>query len=711
MSEEQNICQNCSHENKLGAKFCGHCGNTIKAVSSEKLDKFKAYLEDMLLDGEDPRENEGVLIAEAVEDMGIPLSVARRVLEEVCNKQTTTNVGIKISYDAQLAKSGVAQGNSILVLRVENLTPKSFGSVSISLTHPEEGNRIELPKIRSLTGQKTKNIETTLRFNLVGAQLITDGQVKVEALSGLTDVYSLASPIRMSTENSNASRHTHTSVNQTITTNGGGVVDGSGFTGGITVSQKSESWEVVRLMRSNFKDKVNASQNELTQEIVNTTPASILISSDETASIKENNIDDSSSKSDINLDTSSTNEELLDLGQDITEKIDELIKNGENQTAKLAAINEFLRLLSFYPKILTASKGGIYLSTDIDLALLTTIANTAKIKRADISAIAVNKASCNAAELESFNAEATVFSSQGLITLSAKNGTVELADKYGWSFLAESGWGVFKQNFGKNSYILSIGDEATDYCLPNLTFDLRKNNGKLDIDILYSRLHDLFEKTKKLSDIKSTPQAEAVIESHEHLNNIPAEEEDLEDDPIELAVRQFFAMFAFASQFCDESNDRPIHVFVEEENGGDVDIELAKNIQALFPKSKLIAICEEDLESAHDSQGRILNWTGDASVVTRDGIFHVNSDGEGNYDISSKQAFLSWSKFFEDLKADLIVRWNVPDIWLGTFDYNFIKGAYIDFSMHIDSFIYFEEFFHNDLRERFESLREIIENA
>lgn len=720
MSEEKNICQNCSHENKLGAKFCVHCGNTIIAVPEEKLNIFKSYLEDMLLDGDDPRENADALITEAVEEIGIPVALARKIFEEVCNNsQSQSNVGIRISYDSQLAKSGVAQGNTILKLRVENLTNKSFGSVSVALTHPEEGIRLDIGKIRTLGGQKTKELETTLRFNLVGAQLIAEGQVKVEALSGVTDVYVLASPIRMSTENSNASRHMHTSVNQTITTNGGGVVDGSGFQGGGLLGQsgaasKSESWEYVRLMRSNIKDKVQP-PGSIPNDIELSVQSPIL------SEVESVQVEDSAPTVDQNQTPSFVPapivavEETIDLGADKTDKIDDLANSGDMQAAKLAAINEFSRLLALYPKIQTVSKGRVYLSTDIDLHLLTTIASAAKIKRGDVCAIAVNKTTNDNDELESVEGDATVFSGQGLITLTTKNGNLELVDKYGWSFLTESAWGVFKQNFGKGSYILSIGDETTDYSLPNLTFDLRKNNGKVDVDALYVRLHSLFEKTKSLATYKE-PAVPEVIEEQvvledeaEELLDIP--DEETEYDELEIAVRQFFAMFAFVSQHCDEANDRPIHVYIDEEDGGDVDVTLASNIQALFPRSKLIAICEEDLDSTHDQQGRIRNWTGLASAITRDGIFHVNSDGNGQYDISSKQAFLSWGKFFEELKADLIVRWNVPDVWLGTPEHNYIKGAYIDFSSRIDSFIYFEEVFHNDLRERFEALREIIENA
>lgn len=712
MSDQPNICQHCSHENKPGAKFCGHCGNTIVAIPEEKLNVFRTYLENMLLDGDDPRENETSLLAEAVEDIGIPMPIARKIFEDVCNQShENSNVAVRISYDAKLAKRGVAQGNTVLKLRVENLTSKSFGSVTISLIHPEEGVRIDLGKVRTLGAQKTKEIEATLRFNLVGPQLISEGQVKVESLLGIADVYALASPIRMSTENSNASRHMHTSVSQTITTNGGGVVDGSGFQGSRNFAQEEDSatWESVRLIRSNIMDKAQSSEsgqaaNNSNQELTSITQNSTTGNSAEP--VVESNQTPSFVPPPANdIDAS------IDLGEDISDKIDELANGGDIQAAKIKSIVEFSRLLALYPKIQTVSKGRVYLANDIDLHLLTTIASAAKIKRADVCAIAVNKATSDSDELENVEGDATVFSGQGLITLTTKNGTLELVDKYGWSFLTESAWGVFKQGFGKGSYILSIGDETTDYSLPNLTFDLRKNNGKVDVDTLYSRLKNLFDKTKALATYKEPAQEIEELPDEELDESLDLAEEDTAYDELEIAVREFFASFAFVSQFCDERNDRPIHVYIEEEDGGDIDLGLADEIQSLFPKSKLIAICEEDLDSIHDPDGRIMKWTGMASIVTRDGIFHVDADGNGQYKISSTQSFLSWSKFFEELRADLIVRWNVPDIWLGTLDYSFIKGGYIDYSEHIDSFIYFEDVFHQDLRERLETLREIVENA
>lgn len=755
MSESPNICQSCSHENKLGAKFCVNCGTTIVAIPHEKLDNFKSYLEDMILDGDDPRDDEANLLKEAVEDIGIPLSLAKKVFQEVCSSNSQSNVGVRISYDTQLAKKGVAQGNSILVIKVDNLTNKSIGSVSIAVTHPEEGTRIDLGKIRSLGPQKSKPIETTLRFNLVGPQLIREGQIKVESLSGLTDVYLLASPIRMSTENSNASRSTTTTVNTSIVNHS--IADNTGVSGirnsETQIDSAVQTWEVVRLKRSNFNDKNNNAQVMQHNPEAAPIETGLIVESVEAAS---------------ETDEIKSQKLIFDLGPEISSEIDEIVSRGDAQGAKLAALNEFVRLLSFYPKAQSVPKGGVYLSSDIDLVLLTTIATAAKIKRSDISAILVNKVSSTGDELESFQGEATVFSGQGLITLTAKNGSIELVDKYGWSFLKESSWGVFRQGITPGGYIFSLGDESTDYCLPNLTFDLRKNNAKVDLEDLYSRLDFLFDKIKTFSGGKENragaQKKESISDEESHTTTLaeddnpnltycecvqcdwrgpiddtfmdeetnemqcpecgePVEIEDnevdenqdeyeeVEDDEIEFAVRQFFVMFAFVSQFCDRENDRPVHVFVEQENGGDVDVNLARSIQALFPKSKLIAICEEDLESVHDAQSRIISWRGIASVVTRDGIFNVNSDGLGNYDIASKQAFLSWSKFFEDLKGQLIVRYSVPDIWLGTQDNYLIKGCYIDYSNNIESFIYFEEFFHNDLNERFAELQEIIENA
>ena len=727
MSGSPNICQSCSHENKPGAKFCVNCGSTIAIISNDKLEIFKSYLQDMILDGDDPRNDEENLLKEAVEDIGIPLSLARKVFDEVCSVNSQSNVGIRISYDSTLAKKGVAQGNSILVMRVDNLTTKSIGSVSISITHPEEGTKIDLGKVRSLGPQKSKPIETTLRFNLVGPQLIREGQIKVESLSGVTDVYLLASPIRMSTENSNVSKHIHTSVSQTITTHGGGVVDGSGFKAvEAQLDKVTEFWETVRLMRSNFNDK--PSIPDLAQgDLVKST-------ADEKSTILNEDVID---KSELSEDPSSSDEKSpIEVGPEISNKINDLVKQGDIQVAKSVALNEFVRLLSFYPKSQLVPKGGVYLTSEIDLVLLTSIAGAAKIKRSDVNAIVVNKLSCDSDELDSFHGDATVFSSQGLITLSAKDGLIDLVDKYAWSFLKESGWGVFRHITAPGSYIFSLGDETSDYCLPNLTFDLRKNNSRVDLEDLFTRLEFLFERIKFFSGARENT---SEIHAHQREDNdefekinfadeqileneseelykqdedlFDEEEQQVEEDELEFAVRHFFVMFAFVSQYCDREYDRPIHVFVEEENGGDVDLDLARSVQALFPKSKLVAICEDDLQSSHDDEGRILNWTGLASVVTRDGIFNVNSDGHGNFDIANKQAFLSWSKFFDDMNGQLVVRYSVPDIWLGSQDNYLVKGCYIDYSNNIDSFIYFEEFFRSDLNDRFEELKNIVQNS
>ena len=707
MSENVNACQSCSHENKFDAKFCVACGATFVAISQEKLDKFKYYLEDMLSDGDDPRNNEVDLIEEAVEDMGIPFAQAKRIFELVCITNKQSSVGVKITYDSQLAKAGVAQGNTSLVIKIENLTNKSIGSVTVDVVHPEDGSRINLGKVRSLGALRSKTLEATLQFNLVGVQLIRDGQIKVESLSGLMDVYLFASPIKMSTENSNAARNTHISNSQTITTSGGGVVDGSGFraseSSATAVSAVNiEHWENVRLRRSNFQDKPAPPEN------IQTTTANTAAEYCPT-SLKEISTPlgvDESTKSEMFDDTS-------DLGPEMLGLINQMINQGDHQGAKLFAINEFIRLLSLYPKAQATQKGKVYSASGIDLDLLTNIASASKIKRADIHAIIVNKASGGCVELEYFEGGATVFSNQGLITLTAvKNRSIELVDRYEWSFLKKNSWGVFRQSISTGRYIFSLGEEATDYCLPNLTFDLRKNNERIDCEQIYCRLNELFEKIKSFSELddKETLTENAGENGNDETLGLIIEDEVMEsqiEDELEFAVKQFFTMFAFTSQFCDQSNDRPIHIYVEEENGGDVDLDLARSVQSLFPQSKIIAICEDDPASTHDAEGRIINWTGLASIITRDGIFNATSDGQCNFNIVSKQGFLSWSKFFNDLKSKLIVRHDVPDIWLGNQDYCFIKGAYIDYSEQIDSFIYYEDFFHKDLNERFEIFREL----
>lgn len=186
------------------------------------------------------------------------------------------------------------------------------------------------------------------------------------------------------------------------------------------------------------------------------------------------------------------------------------------------------------------------------------------------------------------------------------------------------------------------------------------------------------------------------------------EDEEEEDDELALAARSFFAMYAFVTQYCDEDADRPIHLYMDDEDdGGEVSKALATQLSTLFPNDRIIAICEEDPQSGHGPSGELASWNGLATIITNTGLYHVKSNGSGSYDLDGKTAYLSWTKLFGDCKASLMIRSDVPDIWIGTSDTYLIKSSYVDYSASISTWIYFDEFVKPELLERFSAFKQL----
>ena len=125
-------------------------------------------------------------------------------------------------------------------------------------------------------------------------------------------------------------------------------------------------------------------------------------------------------------------------------------------------------------------------------------------------------------------------------------------------------------------------------------------------------------------------QAEEASElSHEDEEE---EEEEEGDDELAIAARSFFAMYAFVTQYCDEDADRPIHLYMDDEDdGGEVSKTLIAQLSPLFPNDQILAICEDDPQSGHGPGGELTTWNGLATVITNTGLYHVKSNGKSGY--------------------------------------------------------------------------------
>jgi hypothetical protein len=655
--------------------------------------------------------------------------VAKEIVEDFLRSLDNDKLDVRVYYNKELAGQGVASGNTILSLKIENRSNKGFNSVAVEFLHPEENLKVEQSPLKSLRSNNSKIIDFVLKLNSVGFHLLKDGLVKVETLSGLVQIYKFTKPIRIIAENSNASKHSNITSNQTLTTYGGGVIDGSNFqkkgTSELTITEKDKgpnAWELVPLI------KINISENkDLAKSLTSTSKDTFNPNKIEETEISR----DSSSIESIK--TVDIKEEIIqnnptsfnvDIGPEIRKLSKEDVTTLEiTQSSKLEFIDLFAKHLFFLSKSQDPQKIDVYRPNHIDLSLIREIARACDIKRSDIAAVLTKSTNNHSDELQIISGEVTVIASQGILTIISKNDLIEVKEKYGWSFIDENKWALFKQSFSRNSLIASIGDEATDFSLPNLTFDLRKIKPGADVELLCSRIDYIFDLIKSLNKIITDNKK---LTRNDRIEEFEDEDEDEENENFEtdeefeeqineaennckIAIHNFFKTYAFASQYCDEKNDRLVHVFIEEEDGGDIGMELVDKIQELIPDTEILAICEEDLDSKHDKKSRLLSWVGLASLITTRGLYYVEGVGANKYKLIKKGSFIPWIDFFAKYDADLIVRESVPDLWIGSAKSKyFITGSYINYSNNINGWIYFNEYIYDELIDRFDILKEAI---
>ena len=270
-----NICSSCGQDNRIGAKFCGHCGRNIVASKTEEntrnkkatsadLNRFKNFINEMLLEGGDPIVELESLIEDA-EELGIDKNEALSIIEETQTNAQKAALGVNIYYDSTVASLGIANGNTLLSIKVENTTNKNIDSVEINITHPETQKTIQLPYIKNLGRGKVKNIELPLLFSLAGQQSIREGLIHVIALSGAVEVYRFSNSIRLSTENGNVSRTNV--VKQSITTNAVATIDTHEISAG-SVSIGGPNWEQIQLIRVNAKNSAVKKLNLETEDSI-----------------------------------------------------------------------------------------------------------------------------------------------------------------------------------------------------------------------------------------------------------------------------------------------------------------------------------------------------------------------------------------------------------------------------------------------------------
>jgi hypothetical protein len=310
-----------------------------------------------------------------------------------------------------------------------------------------------------------------------------------------------------------------------------------------------------------------------------------------------------------------------------------------------------------------------------------------------------------------FSGNAIVFSVAGISAVTCLENLFEGQTHYSWAEINSNDWTFYRRRFGENSFLISFGDGAAGQNFPGCKFDLRKYQGDLSLNDVFTSAENALARVIELAPPLPEP-VEVEDEIEELVEDQP--EQEPEQEPVidnaawielDLRLQRFFSLFSFALQYCKEG--QPKSVFTENE----VATELMDHLYGVIHESGtgLSVICLDPKNAQMSFDGKLVGWTGPATGLSPEGMFHLVKDPNGDYALDGSSCFLSWSKFFKDYKGNLFMREQGPDIWIGTQSNYLIQACYVDYSFGVLQWGYFEEFIQNDLVESFQLFKEATE--
>ena len=315
-----------------------------------------------------------------------------------------------------------------------------------------------------------------------------------------------------------------------------------------------------------------------------------------------------------------------------------------------------------------------------------------------------------------FSGNALLFSASGITTVTYLEDIFEGQDHFLWAEVGEKDWTFYRRRFGENSYLISFGDGAAGQNFPGCKFDLRKYQGDLSLNDVFTNAEYALAKVIELAP--ALPESEVMEEeapeeeTEEFVDNEPEPEPEpvpVKDNTalyeLDARLQRFFSLFSFALQFCKEG--QPKSIFTDNEASTELMDHLYQVIN--YAGTGLSVICLDPKNAQLSFDGKLVGWTGPATGLSPEGIFHLTKDPNGEFALDGSTCFLSWSKFFKDYKGNLFMREQGPDIWFGTQSNYMIQACYADYSAGVLQWDYFEEFIQNDLVESFQLFKEATE--
>ena len=313
-----------------------------------------------------------------------------------------------------------------------------------------------------------------------------------------------------------------------------------------------------------------------------------------------------------------------------------------------------------------------------------------------------------------FSGNAIVFSVAGISAVTCLENLFEGQTHYSWAEIKANDWTFYRRRFGENSFLISFGDGAAGQNFPGCKFDLRKYQGDLSLNDVFTNAENSLARVIELAPTLPEPEEVQAEDEEDEIEELVEDEPEQEPEPVvdnsawielDLRLQRFFTLFSFALQYCKEG--QPKSVFTESEVG----TELMDHLYEVIHESGtgLSVICLDPKNAQMSFDGKLVGWTGLATGLSPEGIFHLAKDPNGDYALDGSTCFLSWSKFFRDYKGNLFMREQGPDIWFGTQSNYMIQACYADYSSGVLQWDYFEEFIQNDLVESFQLFKEATE--
>lgn len=399
------------------------------------------------------------------------------------------------------------------------------------------------------------------------------------------------------------------------------------------------------------------------------------------------------------------------------------------------AVERMLALLLKFSSMAAASSSkGVFLAMDFSLNLLGILHGETPDQEMDaiVGMIFENPAGVVKDDEEfliNFAGAASVITLSGITIVGNEENTLVGHASYQWGQMAANEWGLYRQRFGPGSYLISIGDQPANQNFSGLRFDLRRYRGPETVDALYAeaeavmrRIFDMAmpytdedDEEDEVSDVEDelTARFDDQNVADEEEEEAEEDEEDQPDPAIEAArvlaaqrfierekrLGNFIKLFAFAAQHCDEAAPRCIFA---------AQAMTSELWTAVHSGNGMMALCMGPDQALLAPDGKLAGWNGSATALSGHGIYHMISTPDGSYAMDGSSCFLSWEKFFFDIKAGLVIRDAGPDLWLGTADKYLIRGSYCDYSGSIAQWDYFEDFAKQGLLDALASFKQSI---